>query len=487
LLDYEPVAIVDIGSNSVRLVVYSGPARLPSVIFNEKVMAGLGRGLDGRRELDPEARARALAALRRFRILIEQMGVVRRRVVATAAVRDATNGAVFLDEVRAVGFDPEVLSGEDEGRKAGLGVISSIPDADGLVGDLGGGSLELVDVAGGQVGRSVSLPLGVFRLAPLLQKSEGALRKHVLEALRGSGMLDLGRKRPFYLVGGSWRALARLDMLLGRHPLPITHQHVMAPRRPAELREEIARLDKAAARKIPSLSSSRVPTLPQANLLLEVLVEALKPSRLVTSSFGIREGLLFEQLSDEQRAKDPLIAAAKAAGTGLGRFAQHGALLDRWIAPLFDDPPPRARLRLAACHLADVAWQAHPEFRAERGLDMALHGNWVGIDAAERVLLGQALFCGFGGGREFPDPVTGALTKADELRRASCWGLAMRLGQRLSAGVRQGLEHSRVSLRDGTLLLELEREQAALYGDAVDRRFKTLAAALDVKPELAFV
>jgi exopolyphosphatase/guanosine-5'-triphosphate,3'-diphosphate pyrophosphatase len=327
----------------------------------------------------------------------------------------------------------------------------------------------------------------VFRLAPVLKKGERALREHVVDHLRGSGMVELGRGRPFYMVGGSWRALARLDMLASRHPLPITHQHDMTVRRPSELRAEIARIEKSPPRKIASLSTSRVPTLPQANLLLEVLVEVLKPSRLVVSSFGIREGLLYDRLSPEQRQRDPLLEAARDAGRGLGRFAQHGELLDSWIAPLFDDSPERARLRLAACHLSDVAWQAHPEYRAERGLDLALHGNWVGIDAAGRVMLAQALFCSFGGGREFPDPEVAALCRPEDLRRAADWGFAMRLGQRLSGGVREGLERSRISVKDGGVLLELERDQAALYGDAVDRRFKTLAGALDKKPQLVLV
>jgi exopolyphosphatase/guanosine-5'-triphosphate,3'-diphosphate pyrophosphatase len=479
---HRPIAIIDIGSNSVRLVVYSGATRIPSTIFNEKVMAGLGKALNGGGAIPVEAQERALAAIARFALLLKQMDAARVRIVATAAVRDASNGADFLRKVRALGLEAEVLPGEKEAKMAGLGVLSSIPEADGIVGDLGGGSLELVDIGEGEVRRSASLPLGVLRLGGFSGKGE--LRRAVTDALDRTGFAGRGEGRAFYMVGGSWRTLARIDMAFQGHPLPIVHQHEMAPERPAEMLEAIDALDKAKASKIPSLSMSRLPTLPGATRLLRALAEQLRPDRLVTSSFGIREGLLYAGLTPEQRREDPLIAAARDAGTGLGRFAQHGALLDGWIAPIFDDSPAEARLRLAACYLADVAWQAHPDFRAERGLDLALHGNWVGIDAAGRVMLAQALYSSFGGGRELPDGRLSALCGEAELERAWQWGLALRLAQRLSGGVATGLKQSRLSIADGRLLLTLEKKNSALFGETVDRRLKTLAGSLGLKPEL---
>ena len=479
-----PVAIIDIGSNSVRLVVYSGATRIPSVIFNEKVMAGLGRGIGRDGALGDAAQERALGALARFRLLIGQMGVARVRVVATAAVREASNGMTFLDRIRALGFEPRLLSGEEEGRFAGLGVLSAIPEADGIVGDLGGGSLELVEVSGGRIKRSATLPFGVLRLDDLAASGRGAFAKVVTKRVEAAGFGGAAQGRVFYLVGGSWRALARLDLALIGHPLPITHQHDMSPRRPAELRETLRRIDDAELRSIAAISVSRMPSLPRAAHLLDNLVDALDPAALVTSSFGIREGLLYDELGEAERGNDPLIEAAREAGAGLGRFAPHGDLVDRWIAPVFDDRPQAARLRLAACLLSDIAWAAHPDFRAERGIDMALHGNWVAINAPGRVMLAQALFCAFGGGRALPYPAIGALCTADELDRAASWGLAMRLGQRLSGGVAAGLEGSRLMRRASKLVLELNRTNAALATEIVRRRLDSLAGTLGVKAEL---
>ena len=476
-----PVAIVDIGSNSVRLVVYSGARRAPSIIFNEKVMAGLGRDLGETGALGKEAKARALDALERFRLLIDKMRVVKAHVVATAAVRDASNGQAFLERVRALGFDARIIPGEEEARLAGLGVVSAIPDAEGIVGDLGGGSLELVELAKGGVVRSVSLPLGVLRLADL----RAELPRKVAAAVASAGFAGAASGRPFYLVGGSWRALARIDLALTDHPLPITHQHDLAPSRPRELRAAFQKVDKDFIRQV--ASPSRMPTLPGATHLLDALVDSLCPVALIVSSFGIREGLLYDDLDPATQALDPQNEAAREAGAGLGRFEQHGDLLDRWIAPAFDDSPKAARLRLAACLLSDIAWAAHPDFRAERGIDMALHGNWVAIDAPGRVMLAQALFSNFGGGRELPYPRIAALCTPRELERSAQWGYAIRLAQRLSGGVAVGLERSRLCRRDGALRLEIGRDDSALLSEAVERRLKALAVELGLRPETAVV
>jgi len=484
-----PVAIVDIGSNSVRLVVYSGAKRCPSVIFNEKVMAGLGSDLGVGGALGEAAQGRALAALARFARLIEEMGVVRTRAVATAAVREASNGEAFLAKVRAIGFDPTLLSGDEEGRLAGLGILAGIPQADGVAADLGGGSLELVEIGDGAPGRTASLPLGVLRVSARGGGGDGGdgFAREVAEAVAAAGFARAAAGRALYLLGGSCRALGHLDLALTGHPLPIIHQHAIAPERAGELRAALGRLAEAELKRIPALSSARIPTLPAAARVLDAIVPALAPARIVFSSLSIREGLLHDELDPATRALDPLIEAAREAGAGLGRFAQHGELLDAWIAPAFDDDPPARRLRLAACLLADVAWAAHPDFRAERGLDMALHGNWVAIDAPERVMLGLALFAAYGGGGELPSPDIAALAPPGARARAAGWGHAIRLGQRLGGGVATALERTKLERTGDRLTLKLRRADAALLSETVDRRLGTLARALGLKAETALV
>ena len=478
----EPFAIIDIGSNSVRLVVYAGAPRIPSPIFNEKVLAGLGEGLDETGKLSASSQGRALAALRRYWLLLCHMKVKRMRVVATAAVRDASNGHEFVQQVREIGFDCQVLSAADEARLSGEGVLSAVPGADGIVGDLGGGSLELAEVREGKVGTAISLPLGVLRVSDNPAGERRALDV-LRSALKQSGLAKNSAGRPFYMVGGSWRALARIDMLATEFPLPIKHQYAMAPKRAAALRQIIGSLDSQARKAI---APARLATSPMAAMLLTHLADELRPSELILSSFGIREGMLFEALSKHVRAQDPLIEAARDSGEAERRFGEHGDILNEWIAPLFDDRPEQLRIRLASCLLADIAWQANPDFRADRGIEMALHGNWVGVDAAGRVMMAQALSSNFGRDR-LPDESLAKLCSGGEIERARQWGMAMRLGQRLSGGVGAALAGTRLALDGDSVRLEVRKAQDALVGEPVRKRLARLADALGREPKVVLV
>ena len=475
-------AIIDIGSNSVRLVVYQGAPRLPAAIFNEKVMAGLGRGLAERGELDAAAMDRAVAAVARFAAVAQAMAVDDLRAVATAAVREAGNGGVLLDRLRSLGVAVELLSGEQEALAAGLGALSAIPHADGIVGDLGGGSLELARVVAGEVRERASFPLGVLRVAAIRAKGKGNLNRVVARALGAAGWAGAGAGLPFYLVGGTWRTLARLDMHLSAYPLPLIHGYRLNAAAVEALRTHLATVDRAALRQTPGISGGRATTLSDGAAILAAMLKALGSDCAITSAFGLREGLLYAALDPSVRAEDPLIVAARAEGRRQGRFTEHGDLLERWIAPLFaGEPADAARLRHAACLLADTGWTANPEFRAERGVEIALHGNWVAIDGAGRAVLAQALHTSLGGDTVSPDPL-GALAEPSRLRAAMAWGLAIRLGQRLSGGVAGPLERSTLAVDGGRLVLTLPAGDGALYGELVERRMKALAGFLKLEP-----
>ncbi len=398
------------------------------------------------------------------------------RCVATAAVRDAADGMDFVREVRAIGLPCRVLSDEAEARHAGQGVLYAIPGADGIAADLGGGSLELVDLDGEATGTGISLPLGVLRVDPGAAGRKVA-RREIRAALRDSGLRSDGR--PLYLVGGSWRALARIDMAVTDYPLPITHLYRMAPKRARELARVTLSDDPLWTSAAPP---ARHATAPVAAMILEILVEEIDPPSLIVSAAGIREGLLYSNLRASTRLLDPLIEAARERGGEGAKPAQHGEHLDRWMAGLFsDDEPAMRRLRLASCLLADVAWQAVPAFRAERAIETALHGNWFGIDAGERVLMAQALSSSFGTS-DLPDPRLDELCRPADLHRAHLWGLAIRLGQRLSAGVGSILERAPLDVDGDRLVLALRRSDGALASEAVMGRLERLAEATGLEP-----
>ena len=474
-------AIIDIGSNSIRLVVYQGPERMPATLFNEKVMAGLGRGLAETGAIAETGITVAKDALARFAAVAREMEVTRLRTVATAAVRDASNGKVLLDAARDLGLEVELLSGEQEATGAGYGVLSAIPQADGIVGDLGGGSLELIRIRGGKVGERVSFPLGVLRIGAIRDKGPGVLQREVARALDRAGWTGKGAGLPLYLVGGSWRALARLDMHLGSYPLPVIHEYAMSAEAIARMGRTISHVNKSWLRAIPGLSAARAATLSDGTALLVSLLKHLGSDTTIVSAFGLREGLLYGALDPNVRAQDPLIVATRDEGRRHGRFAEHGDLLDRWIAPLFTrDRPEMARLRLAACLLADVGWRANPEFRAERGVEVALHGNWVAVDARGRALIAQALHTSLGGGVNTPAPLA-VLADPLDLKRAVHWGLAMRLGQRMSGGLAGPLQRSSLADDGETVTLRVKSSDIALYSETVERRHASLATALGRK------
>jgi exopolyphosphatase/guanosine-5'-triphosphate,3'-diphosphate pyrophosphatase len=478
-------AVVDVGSNSIRLVVFRGERRAPLVLFNEKVMAGLGRGVaaDGRIAEDGFDAARA--ALRRFSLLCTDIGVERIHAVATAAVRDAVNRDRFLAMARnECGMPLKLIAGEEEARLAAYGVIAGIPDADGIVGDLGGGSLELVRVREGRLFEQISLPIGALKLDVARRKSTTELSKLIRKSLGKVDWASKGKRLPFYTVGGSWRALAQLHMHLTDYPLPVVHQYAMDAAAIDRLARALPNLAPKRLRAVPQMSSSRIPYLPGAALLLRATVKKFGSSGVISSSYGLREGLLYGALPKAIRSEDPLVSAAIEEGRLQGRFPQHGDALMRWMDGLFEkDTAEERRLRLVACHLADTAWRAHPDFRAERGLEIALYGNWVAITARQRALLGAALFATYGGRRDSEAlGVVAALADAASISRAFSWGLALRVGQRLSAGTMVALKDSRLFIDGSDLVLTLKADHAPLFADTVERRLALLATMLGLKP-----
>jgi len=467
----EPRSVIDIGSNSVRLVIYEGPARAPLTRFNEKVMVGLGRELARTGAMGAGPRRRAEDAMVRFARLSAAAGVAQPLIVATAAVRDASDGPAFVKRLGELGLTPAVLSGEEEGRMSALGVRAGDAGATGLVADLGGGSLELAELGQDGVVQSVSLPLGVLRIGELAGSRPRAMAKVLADGLKAAGWRS---RKPgaLHLVGGSFRALASLDARwLGRQP-PALHGLILSPDRAAALRRRLARASDVALGSLPGVASARRTQMPAAAALLAALVERLEPTRLVVSATGLREGLLYDQLDEATRTDDPLIAAVRFEAGG---EAVLGEAVDRWIAPVFDDSPQIARLRLAAAHLAGTGWRANPSFRAERAAETAFHGAWIGVGPRGRAIMAAALGACFGGGSGLESHLAAWCDPA-ALARAREWGLAMRLAQRFSGGVLEALNEGRLVRAGQRLELRLTGELPA--GEVVERRLRQLAGAL---------
>ncbi|MHA6344109.1 Ppx/GppA family phosphatase [Roseivivax sp. CAU 1761] len=481
------VGVVDIGSNSVRLVVFDGAARSPAYFYNEKIMCGLGAGMAETGRLNPEGRARALAALKRFDLLSHGMKTGKLLVVATAAVREAEDGPDFCAEVaRETDLEIRVIDGEEEARLSAQGVLLGWPGSYGLVCDIGGSSMELAEISGGKVGRRVTTPLGPLRLRDI-EDGRAAREKHIRKVLdEVSGRLGTQRDRLF-LVGGSWRAIARIDMERRAYPLHVLHEYRMDAKAVADTVKFIERADLDQLRKACSLSASRMALVPYAAEVLKQLVAVVDPADIAISSYGIREGLLYEQMPEDLRSRDPLIEACRFAEAKDARMPGYGRTLYDFVAPLFPAASP-ARLRIvkAACLLHDVSWRAHPDYRAETCFENATRANLGGLKHAERVFLGLALLHRYRNKREgtrFEDFF--ALADAECLKDAETLGKAMRLGAMLwMSDKREAAARLRWNPEDKLLRIELSAVAAPLFGEVAEARFRALAGTLDARTEV---
>ena len=397
--DLEPMGVVDIGSNSVRLVVYEGAVRSPTPIFNEKVLCGLGRGIASTGRLDEDSVKRALEALARFRAIARILDVKHLRAIATAACRDAANGPDFIVRgERALGTRIQVLSGQQEAELAAKGILMGFRSPDGLAGDLGGGSIEIIDVAGDTLRQAATLPLGGLRL---LDASGGRIDRATDIADEHIGSipwLGKGRDRSFHAVGGTWRAIARLHMEETDYPLHVMHGYAIPPKEAIAFCEDIRKTKKLSSMKgIAKISRPRREVLPFGALVLERLLKQLEPGEVLFSVFGIREGLVYSLLSEAERRKDPLLSFCADYARLRSRSAEHAVELCTWTDALFVPPGPaeteeEKRLRYAACLLSDISWRAHPDYRGEQSLILIAQSALGGIDHPGRVFLALAIY-----------------------------------------------------------------------------------------------
>ncbi len=474
------VGVVDVGSNSVRMVVFDGAARSPAYFYNEKIMCGLGKGLAETGRLNPQGRIRALAALRRFALLAEGMEITPLTVVATAATREAEDGPEFQAEVlRETGLRLHVIDGDEEARLSAQGVLLGWPDAKGIVCDIGGNSMELARIGDGKVGARVSTPLGPFRLQQV--SSEPAQRRaHIAKVLKEAQSLLQSTGERIYLVGGSWRVIARLDMERRSYPLTVLHEYRMTPKGLDDTLDWLAAADLSALRGRTGTSAERMELVPLACEVLRELVDLFKPTEIDVSAYGIREGILYEHMPEKLRARDPLIEAARMSEMVQARIPGFGKKLFDFLLPLFATAD-NAQLRLikAACLLHDTTWRAHPDFRAEACFDNATRANLGGLDHQGRVFLGLALLHRYKNSRSGSrlEPMFRLLPE-DEVQAAEVLGKAMRFGAMFSIGDPAKAGRLIWTAKKRLLELELTPNGDGLFGEVAQARFQSLAQSL---------
>jgi exopolyphosphatase/guanosine-5'-triphosphate,3'-diphosphate pyrophosphatase len=479
-----PYAIVDIGSNSVRLVVYDQLGRAPLPRFNEKSLCRLGEDLARTGAIPADGFRRTVQAARRFRAIAEAMGAARIDATATEAIRRASNGPALAAAIaEESGLKVRILSGAEEARLAALGVISGFFRPVGLVGDMGGGSLEVAEALDDRVGeRWASLPLGALPVEALLAEGASEAKRRVDAMLRDNLPLALAMPT-FYAVGGGWRAFAKAHMEAVGAPVRVVHAYALGAQEARGFAKSLLRLPAEKLAAAPGVPERRARTLPAAAFMLDRVLKRLSPDRVVFSALGLREGLLYSQLSQAERYLDPLVEGAQLVGLPLARVPDFAPALVPWTAALFPGEPPRqTRLRVAVCALSDIAWRDHPDLRAEESFRRLLQFPFIGVDHTERVFLAAAIHARYVGRLDAPylSPAIGLLSPTAR-RRAQILGRAILLAYRFSGGAPAMLAGARLNVDADRVVLEVAAAARAPDSEVVGDRLRLLAAALGVR------
>ncbi len=483
------IGVVDIGSNTVRLVVYDVPNRMPVPMFNEKSECRLVEGLADTGKLSPEGVELAIKSLRRFIALATGMDVDVMDLIATAAVREAADGESFVSRVfDEFGAKVVILSGAEEAELSALGLQAGVPDADGVLGDLGGGSLDLVGLQTGVRSHFGTTPLGHLRLREMSGGKVSKAVDHVKKHLGEAEWLNEYEGRNLYLSGGVMRAMARVFIQQTGHPLHVVDNFTLRPDDAIRLSSLLAQLSASTLKKIPALSPTRLKSIPYAATVLKSLIETIKPKQIVFSGFGMREGQMLRRLPDAMRMQDPLIAGAERLAERTGRFFLTGNEISAWLSPIFPDIEAEDTRRiLASCLLSDIGWSEHPDYRAEHAFYRCLRLPFAGLSHADRVFIATSVYVRYNGDPEAPlvNSVRGLL-EPEQLAKVDGIGRAIRLAHTLSGSAPGLLRTTHFERKPKTLTLHMPGEGGVFRSETVERRFRSLAKSMGLRGTISF-
>lgn len=480
------IGVVDVGSNSVRMVVYEDGRRCPAMLFNEKALCGLGAQLEQTGRLDPKGMQRALYALERFMALAPGLKVGALVGVATAALREAEDGSAFRDEIeQRTGIRLRIVSGEEEARLSAQGVLFGDPKAHGLVVDLGGASVEFCPLDAGVPLDGVTTPLGPQRLKTTGRDS------YLVKALIDESLAPLAdrfrdQSSRINLVGGAWRALGRVQLHLSKHPLNILHEYTFEAEAARNLVAWVLKATPDEISALPGVPSARVATLPHAAILLEGLLDHFQPEDLRISGYGLREGVCYDFLPQSLRRRNPLISTCEGQERTRARLPGFGKELANWLETVFAPVDDRERLLMrAACHLSDVSWRAHPEYRSDSCVEVVTRTNVSGAGHKGRAFIAAALLMRYKGGRKALQNERSAQLLSDtEIERASQLGTLMRLGATISGSTPGCLRQCPITIDAAGLHLRPDAQGIHYIGEEVEKRLTQVARSFGLPGEI---
>lgn len=473
------IAIIDIGSNSVRMVVYHALKRVPLPLFNEKYMCALGKGLARTGTLNPEGVKQAEAAIARFLVMANRLQVASLDIIATAAVRDASNGDAFVRGLEKThGVAITVISGEHEAALAAKAVLSSFHEPFGISADLGGGSMELAEVARSTVGQRASCHLGSLRILDSADGKRERMEALIKSELKAISWLKQSSPACIYAIGGGFRALAKLHMKKTHYPLDLVHEYHMSRRALTQMHEKLIGMPLSELAAVPGISEKRAATMVPTAMVLQHLLALTGAPEVRFSVSGIREGFFFDLLDARTQKEDALLASANDLAALIGRTGSYGRELYDWMTPLFaNEPIGWRRIRRALSKLSELAWSIDPNFRANWAYQRIVQSSLKGLDHKERLMLALALYYRYQARWKGDKSEIKLLDERERLWARSV-GLAANLAFQLSGGRGGNLHHASLSFHDGEVRLALDEEAAPLRTEAVEKRVLGLGEAL---------
>jgi len=476
------IGIIDIGSNSIRLVVFDGPKRSPLYLYNEKVFYRLGQKSVGGQNFTDKILAEVTNIVDRFVTISRNMKAVKIIAFGTSALREANNST---DLIRLVldrtGINVEIISGETEAEYAAKGILLGFPNSFGVICDLGGNSVEFGTILEGKVINCKTALLGPLALNKLFRINKDAKNhmKTIIGSLNIIQQNDLRKK--LFLIGGSWRAIAKFHMELTGYPLKIIQGYKIKAK---ELKKTLSLISSEVGKKrllMTNIPNERLELLPHSANLLEIILETYRFDTVIFSSFGVREGIIFDQLSEKERNRDPLLEAAKYFERKDSRFPKLSRSVFNWIAPFHKTfNKKNKRLIFAACKLHDISWIAHPDYKMEMCLELITRSNISGITHKDRMFLAAILLFR----HKIKSEVIQELDLFNLVSKRKR-GIAMVIGKSLRLastffGEKDLFKEIKISVKNDEVVLTIPEHLKSLNGEIVERRKHELNKALKI-------
>ncbi|EJF75847.1 hypothetical protein MEC_00402 [Bartonella alsatica IBS 382] len=433
----------------------------------------------------------ALQTLKRFHALCRQIGVEEIYTLATAAAREAKNGSEFIQNAENILQNKiYLLSGSEEAVYSAYGVISTFYKPKGISGDLGGGSLELIDIDNSDVGEGVTLPLGSLCLQYMSNNDITVAARIVHEQFDKSTVVRKSMTRCFYAVGGTWRNLAKLHMATKHYRLPVMHGYEVDA---VEMEDFLRFIVSGCIDNIGGIitvSKNRRQLLSYGAIILIGLIRCMGFEKIIFSGAGIREGFLYSRLPQAVRVSDPLITACTEVAILQARSPKQAEELIDFTTNAFEvfgisETEDECRYRKAACLLADIGWRIHPDYRGNEAANQIALGSYPGISHEGRIYAALAVF--FRNTGLLIDneslPIFQLATK-NIIEKARILGETMHIAYLFSASTAGILPHLSWHKKTNHVVLYIPERYAGLLGERPLNRLKKLSKI--IKQPLSF-